>query len=60
MPAGRRLFFLPLAGLSAAGAAWVLAAAIRAGSLSGQVLFAMLPLAMLFAIAWAKLTHRDD
>ena len=60
MPAGRRLFFLALAGLSAAGAVWVLVAAIRAEQLTGQVFFAMLPLLMLFAISWQKLTHKDE
>jgi len=60
MPAGRRLFFLALAGLSAAAALWVLVAALRADQLTGQVFFAVLPLVMLFGIAWSKLTHTDE
>lgn len=60
MAPGRRLFLLALAGGSAAAALWVLVAAIRADALSGQVLFALAPLAMLFGVAWQKLTEKPD
>jgi hypothetical protein len=57
---GRRLFLLALAGGSAVAALWVLVAAIRADALSGQVFFALMPLLMLFGIAWQKLTDKPD
>ncbi|SMH58108.1 hypothetical protein [Maritimibacter sp. HL-12] len=60
MTSGRRLFFLALAGGSALAAIWVLVAAIRADALSGEVFFALMPLLMLFGIAWQKLTDRPD
>ncbi|GGD29230.1 hypothetical protein [Sinisalibacter lacisalsi] len=60
MAPGRRLFFLALAGGSAAAALWLLASAIRADALSGQVFFALMPLAMLFGIAWQKLTDKGE
>lgn len=60
MPGARRLFLWALAGVSAGAALWLLVAAIRADALSGQVFFALLPLVMLFSIAWRGLTDRDD
>lgn len=60
MARGRRLFLLALAGGSAVAALWVLIAAIRADALSGQVFFALMPLLMLFGIAWQKLTDKPD
>ena len=60
MTLGRRAFLVLLALASAAGAAWVLIAAVRAHALSGQVFFAILPLAMLFGLAWKGLTGAKD
>jgi hypothetical protein len=60
MSLGRRLFLGLLALASAAGAVWILFAATQAGALTGQVFFAILPLAMLFGIAWRGLTGRPD
>lgn len=48
----RRAFLWALAIASAGLALWVLGAALVADKLTGQVFFAILPLVMLFAIAW--------
>lgn len=56
MSLSRRLVLVVLALGSAALAIWVLIAAAEAGKLSGQVFFALMPLAMLFGIAWKGLT----
>jgi hypothetical protein len=56
MSTARRVFLLALAGGSAGLALWVLVAAALADKLSGQVFFAILPLVMLFGIAWRGLT----
>lgn len=60
MSAARRLSLWGLAGGSAGATLWVLVAALRAKALSEQVFFAMLPLAMLFSIAWRGLFSRND
>lgn len=60
MSIGRRIFLGLLALASAAGAVWVLVAAAMAEKLSGQVLFAVLPLVMLFGLAWKGLTGSKD
>ncbi len=60
MPAGRKVLLVLLAVGSAGAALWVLIAAIRAEALSGQVFFAIMPLAMLFGIAWSGLTGKRD
>ncbi len=60
MSGARRLFLWLLAAVSAAAAIWVLVAAMRAEALSGQVFFAVLPLLMLFSIAWRGLSDKDD
>jgi fucose permease len=56
----RRLLLALLALASVGGALWVLVAAARADALSGQVFFAVLPLAMLFGLAWRGLRGKRD
>lgn len=57
----RKIFLALLALVSAGLAGWVLIAALVADELSGQVFFAVMPLAMLFGIAWNGLSsHKDD
>ncbi len=60
MSPARRIFLVLLALASAGATLWVLAAAVRADKLTGQVFFAVMPLLMLFGIAWKGLTGAKD
>ena len=60
MSRGRRIFLTLLALLSGGAALWVLIEAALYDKLSGQVFFAVLPLVMLFGIAWKGLTGARD
>ena len=60
MLTGRQVFLGLLALLSAGAALWVLLAAARAGRLDGQVFFAIMPLALLFGVAWKGLFGGGD
>lgn len=60
MSLGRRIFLIVLALATAGATLWVLITAIMAEKLTGQVFFAVLPLIMLFGIAWTGLTRKAD
>lgn len=60
MSLGRRIFLILLALATAGATVWVIFAAAMAEKLSGQVFFAVLPLVMLFGVAWTGLTRKPD
>lgn len=60
MSLGRRIFLILLALASGGATLWVIAAAAMAEKLTGQVFFAVLPLVMLFGLAWNGLTRKPD
>lgn len=55
----RRALLWALVLVSIGGAGAILVAAFRADQLTGQVFFALLPLVMVFSLAWNGLSHRD-
>ncbi|HBZ44448.1 MAG TPA: hypothetical protein DEO85_10415 [Maritimibacter sp.] len=57
---GRKVFLGLLALASAGLAGVVLIGAVVNDALNQQVLFGILPLAILFGIAWSGLTKRED